>query len=648
MGDTMKDKLEETLHRRFLWHEYADKGEYVSGGMFKDADPIEIMSIWAPSMHSRSSYVKCAGSKDMIPIEKFEDGNMCLHCRERALPGLLAWRASNESRHFIWDLTSSNAASGVASQVCVPAGCPHATSKRESSSSAKNPLLDEYNEEKYIASSVICTEHERYAVPYSWKIVKKQDKLTLSIQYRLRYFSQQKMGTVQHSMYCHVCCNLENGQTHISDLHSQETGRKSTGIYKMPMETITFTGTSELLQYMPQSQDLLPAFTALYDALKQELSQRGFECCSSVLCLPNSWSANVSADPYRDIRETVYSIALLNRFPNLKCFPLLPEVRETVALYIKRKFDKLPRDVSASTLVDVLKLPHTPALMSYIEEHPDYAFIPVMLDEWGFPDKDIERMAENGFEDVYDIFNKLQITKQTKHQRTWQPFDMLSIVAPALLVNEQEPVCWSVVLKMISKVIGGNADDIMRSIENEICVTEKSVSFRKFKKKWNTRYPSGGFRWERPDCGCQARAEISSDTEKIENIDLLGTWYLDRRTWNKKEARRYVSWLKEHPLEDIDISNPSLKISEEHKHISDTILRATRFSFTAFGLPHRKYDQKEVRLFYEWAYRNDIEVNLRLDNTVFAQGHMGAKARKGIEKRIEKNRKAKRDAKAEK
>lgn len=643
MSNVSKDEIENSLHRRFAWHEYADKGEYVTGGKFKDAGAIEVLVRHVPSTRENQAYVKCAGTRDMEPIEKFADGAMCLGCLERSLPGLLAWSAANTSR-FAWDLTSSNLMSMHAGQIVVPAGCPHATSSsagaKKESETAGDPL---FCEEKYYASAIVSSVHGKSMVPHSWKITRKPGKLTLSIQYRSRYFNGNKLNTSQRSMYCHICCNTGNGQTHISDIHSQDAGRRRTGLSDAPMETLTFVGRSEMLKYMPSFPELVPALKTLREALVDELSRQGLPPAPVGAQLPSNWGSGALGTSHEDASDLLYSIAVMNRFPRLGRFPLPPEYRDVVALYVKRRFDKLPRDVSPASMLQALNLQWTPLLAKETEEHPDWAFLPVMLSEWGFSAEDIEKLAKDGFSEVFDVLKSL-VSKQTKHRRTYQMFDMLSIVAPAVLtgaVPKQHGIA-----STVSLVLMEDADKCMKRMVSEH-FKPHAKRFRKFNETWKTEHGHERFKWSTPDEGCCIFADVSSPSTCIRDISMMGTWYLDRRAWSKNEARKYVQWLKEHPLVLRDGTEEEAG-DEEHRRIANTIRRATRFSFCVVGMRNKDYSQRACKAFYEWAYKNDVEVLLKIDSGYFYQDRMGRKARKNIEKRVEKKRKAKRDAKAKK
>lgn len=622
-----KKQLENILHRRLMWHEYADKGVYIAGGKFDSADPIEIIVHYDPDKVERC-HVKCAGIPEMMPLEKFSSGAQCSKCLERATLSMHACSASSSMLQC--DLTVDFAEKQrVCGRVTVPAGCPHAADDAAVSD-------DERREYKYWAHTFYGPKHSKQAIPYSWKIVETQDKLTLSIQYRIRYLDGNNMDTVCSSMYCHISCNLRTGMSYMSDIHSGKSHLRSGCNH---IETLTFSNEFRLLYFMPEYQKLKEPLTALYETLRKKLGEEGFSCRLLAKPLNATWQVPVPSETkFKNIEELLRDIAILNRFPNLGEYALPHALRSVVSLYIRRRFDRLPRAVSAGNLADALELPDTPRLREIIEKEPSKAVFAVMLHEWGFPSEDIEEFAADRFENVAEALRQIVVPEQNKHGRNYEMFDMLSITMPIRLLLDRG--IRAPIEDSFDMLLDADSISVMTGKISE-AEMQMLKPFRKMSSQWAGTADAVRFSWE-PHKGSISSIRLSSKDEELVRMSVAMTMYLDRRCWNRKEAEKLVQWVKA-----VDAASEDEATQELGEHVSSTFLRAVRFSselLNTESLALKARSERECKVVYEWAYKNGVEVSLSVDE-LYGDARS---VRKSIEKRLENKRKAKRDAKTQK
>lgn len=657
-----KEQLEKLVHRKLLWHEYTDKGTYIEGGLCCNANPVRIMVRTSGNSYENiesKGFVKCDGVRDFEPIEKFDDGKICLSCPNRQASCFSAADAVPTSAFNI-DLTARNEGRLVSThQVIVPSGCPHSLGEP----------AEQGRKGKEVAASLVGSWNEKDTVPFSWKIVENGDKLTLSIQYRSHYMDVEKMRMVSKSLYCHLSCNLANGQTYISDLHTEHS-RYRTGVVKAQMESLTFTGRSALMTYMPSYEKLQPAVERLLSHLRDKIRAQGFDISPTCGAIPKEWNVPFPMT-HRTIHDTIREIAVTNRFPTLGTFPLDPSQRMFLPLYLKRRFDKLPRDVTRQNLCECLKVDGAAKAAKAVEEEPSLALYPVMLDEWGFTSEDIDAFSENQFERVN---NRMRLVAGSVAKRnSYDMFDMCSLLMPVFLLSDEEvkrfDTSW-----ILEQVFGADMDEVVKSLMRS-ALEEQSATYTKNKKRWRADIESVDFCWKHPLVGMSmACVSLSAADESMPSLSVLAQLYLDRRAYNKKEARRYVSFVKMLSTDDSNSNDSTDNVSaadgfdstdgidnaanvasdvepmeRERAHMLDVITRAIRFSFSLGNVEqraHRLLDERTCRIVYEWAYKSDIEIQQKLDR--IWESNTGRRARLDIEKRKEKARDKRREERKQK
>lgn len=643
-----KKQLEELLGKKLAWHEYTDKGTLVAGGTFENADPLLISELWNDNRYM--FHVKCAGTKKFRPIADYCDGKTCRACVERKTL-VLESSAAGLAETIDIDITSpqnAKSAYGISS-IIVPHGCPHATEKIPSGNNGM--------EDKRYANSVVLTDSSRSPILHSWKIVETPNKLTLSIQYRLRFIDVASNKFSDSSMYCHIMVDTKNGRTYISNIHSGNRKLK-TGMFTNPIETLTFTGSSELVSYMKEHDSFNEPLRILRDRLVDKLAEQGYDVAAFSRPL-SSFSWNEKTTDWHPIttNDLLWDISIKNRFPSLGVFPLPPQLREFAALYLRRRFDKLPRDITASKLAEALGIEVDDETRKNIEKKPSNVFYLALLDEWGLSPEKADayyKTSSSAFESNIGQF----VHNQNKNAKTFDLFDLLSIVYPFKIYYEKEDRTgrnryMGDVLESLLSLSGNSIRDLF------MAAAKKNIhSVQKFKEKWDLQAEDLSVRLYHINNGIVLSGHIVSKHKVLGRAELSGRMYIDRRVWTKKIARRYAKWVEQYaPLFEFPQDVPPALL-EEGRALSELLARSIRFDYTLFYYsvnnariamlsqqqPQHSVEEIEweCRVVYEWATKNDITVPLSVDNIFYYDKtgvNVGKKVRSSIEARTKRKKK---------
>lgn len=689
--------LSDALHKRLSWHEYANEGELLASGTLGDFDPMLLVERRRGTWKTPESriYARCAASEGLRPIGEWAEEKLCWKCPDReSIVCDSVGRGSEMTMRRNMALTDVDAVPYSRSQVCVPAGCPHATAKAS------------YGQEGYFARVVEMLEKTYTPHPISWKITKIGSKVDLCIQYRRMFVSLGNSGQrhkeSSDTLYCHITADIERGATYISDIHSMKV-HLPTNIEnnQSQMETLTYTGDSDFLASMYDKEQLFSAINRFSDFVKSELRARFGEISEGEVLEDPIWrtrfsTGSVATSP----NDALASAALANRFPYLGFYPLT--LRKLAPLYLRRRFDHLPREIRRDEIADALGLPRTD-ILDVLYASCDRAFeVVALLSEYGIDDVSIlEQLAlpckkpeedQQGFtDDMFSEFNKAKglgddaigVTAAYSLLHRYMPGQMFTgpssdKFAPADMASLAVPI-------MVAKALAGREtyatshveipyyeDDIehmirrsdidIEEVERNSLATSMPDHFKRVNRMWEPRIASATFNL----VGSLASECEVTISPKNPDADILAikcgvraSIYLDRRRWTKKNATKFFHVM--HKIEQIgslDLLGEDAK--GDYQEMCNILARAIRFSFSlaSVGVDKNRWDvissdmRKDLtKVIYGWAGKSNVEVPIALERSaVFSiDGRSyGQKIRRELERQNARAKKAKKTKKATK
>ena len=649
-------------HRNVSWHEYTNEGELLSCGTLSQFDPVLVVT---KRGRSREYWIRCAGSGGLRRASDWPSSRLCLSCPDRTTPVCLTAATGTRSYDATVNLAFGSETDRFRiSSVAVPVGCPHATNSKVGVGGIGGRT----------ARTLAVLEKTRTIYPISWKLTKNKGKIDLCIQYRRLFVEPPIEGATKHkehsdTLYCHITCDTGKGTTYISDLHANDThyARKD-AVSRQPLETLTYTSESKLFSELPKTNDLHAPIRALYDAVSDELNRKvGAVEPIHPTANAKQKAAYIAFAPTAPA-ELLRATATCNRFPRLGFLPLT--LRKLVPLHLKRRFDKLPREISRRDLADALGLPRSEAL-DMLYESEDRAFeVVALLCEYGITDVSLldklVDVEEHLVVDLVDVPPQEKFVERTNLEHAYRMLDMYipfhslnNPVSNAFALEDMVglAVPISCAMSLAGEQVSTENDEMrtyhesfIKTMISSACPNPEErilaaarknalASFTKFKHEWITLFGDASFNLE-GSLPSNVQVALAIDADHFIMIDLAAKLYLDRRSWTKKKAREFflavAKWLREKKTGKISVAT-----QEKYEESCAALSKAVRFSFSVISCTFHLGDislskQEQATVLYNWADRSGFDIALSLEQSQIMQDGnvmIGEKARRNIQKR---------------
>lgn len=682
-----KDMIESYLHRCVAWHEFAPKGEYIAGGTFKKNRAIFFVE---EKESPYTMYAKCDGVSELTPLSAWREKPICARCRLRA--GAICKTVASPSLKDEYNQRNINMIcpdgapdAYLTKNVLVPSGCPHEVVNAGSQGS--------------IVSYIKCVEKSKVRYPAAWRLTRDSDKIDLCLRYEDVVFAVNGKKPAKKSYYCHIVTNLANGSTYVSDLHADSNRIKYEKSSKQALETLTYSGVSELLSLLPSinEDEIRVAFRSLRDAVADALREKYGEGVASQDVLATSLAdffidddndvadSNGSPEPYGfSTHELLWQTAIANRYPFLADYPLT--LRKLFPTYLVRRFDKkIPRDAKPDEVGKALGLPSSPILDDAYIKMSHAVEIVAAFCEMGIDDVLLLEEIVSDKTSMRKIYEEFKHCEPCIYQAApcgYDTFDMFSLVMPQYIANMRDDEDIADVVYFVKNMLFSRSNrsialvyDLLASdgqdmnaffsdyVTNSLHETAK---LRKMKLAPSLRNPTFIILYGMAPRVTAYFEDFRDYDQRPFSATVSGKMYLDRRAWTKKIAKEYFAFLKKQRKFDAKrrfdyrMNNSNMKREDSRTKIKEKLSKLDAFecslnvlsamkSALRFNLYVSEYStntktdrervSEETLFIYEWAEKNRIDIPLKFDQSTFMQEGKNARKKLADRKRQRDRRK---------
>ena len=320
----------------------------IAFGDFGFLSPIIII----PPYRDKKIKVKCTNSNGFKDPDAIKEADLCNNCK--FCTGVFS--STNMASRGFFDMTCPSFEENRYSPTItlVPPGCPHAEERSSMFDDMWNTRQPPSNRKE--ARCIFVNDNRDTMFPHSWKIYRKDGKVSLAIQY-CKVHANSKANLIVPSYYYQIVqVNAVDGQTYVSCIHN---GKKK--IYNTVgtgnIDNITYTGRSVFFHWNSNStgqSQMKKALWELAKAVSAELSQLGY-------CKPMTADMPENAE----IQRMLFDIAAFNRFPMAMQQPL-PNIYHHISEKARYAINDMRRDVQLGEFPRLLGIPDDPDLASML------------------------------------------------------------------------------------------------------------------------------------------------------------------------------------------------------------------------------------------------------------------------------------------